>query len=117
MIWLYRILFPIAALISAPHYLRRMLKRGGYGKNIGMRLGLWPNLPSKKLGIQRIWIQAVSVGEVVSISPLLKALAVEENIEVVLSCTTSTGLHLAQTQHRENIIALGPFPIDWLPFS
>jgi 3-deoxy-D-manno-octulosonic-acid transferase len=24
---------------------------------------------------------------------------------------------VAQRQHRENIIALGPFPIDWLPFS
>jgi len=116
-IWLYRILFPLAALISAPHYLRRMLKRGGYGKKIGMRLGLWPKLPSKKPGTQRIWIQAVSVGEVVSISPLLKELALKENIEVVLSCTTSTGLHVAQTQHRENIIALGPFPIDWLPCS
>jgi 3-deoxy-D-manno-octulosonic-acid transferase len=116
-IWLYRILFPLAALISAPHYLRRMLKRGGYGKNIGMRLGFWPKLPSKKSGARRIWIQAVSVGEVVSISPLLKELALEENIDVVLSCTTSTGLHVAQRQHRENIIALGPFPIDWLPFS
>ena len=117
MIWLYRIFFPIAALISAPHYLRRMLKRGGYGKNIGMRLGLWPNLAPQKPGTKRIWIQAVSVGEVVSISPLLEELAAEENIEVVLSCTTSTGLHVAQKQHLENIIALGPFPIDWLPFS
>jgi len=24
---------------------------------------------------------------------------------------------VAQRQHRENILALGPFPIDWLPFS
>ena len=117
MIWLYRILFPLAALIFAPHYLSRMLKRGGYGKNVGMRLGLWPKLPPQKPGTRRIWIQAVSVGEVVSISPLLEELATEENIEVVLSCTTSTGLHVAQRQHRENIIALGPFPIDWLPFS
>ena len=117
MIWLYRILFPLAALISAPYYLRRMLKRGGYGKNVGMRLGLWPKLPPAKPGTKRIWIQAVSVGEVVSISPLLEELATEENIEVVLSCTTSTGLHVAQREHRENIIALGPFPIDWLPFS
>lgn len=117
MIWLYRILFPLAALISAPHYLHRMIKRGGYGKNVGMRLGLWPKLPPAKPGTKRIWIQAVSVGEVVSISPLLEELATEENIEVVLSCTTSTGLHVAQREHRENIIALGPFPIDWLPFS
>jgi 3-deoxy-D-manno-octulosonic-acid transferase len=116
-IWLYRILFPLAALISAPYYLWRMLKRGGYGKNAGMRLGLWPKLPPKKVGTRRIWIQAVSVGEVVSISPLLEGLATEENIEVVLSCTTSTGLHVAQREHREKIIALGPFPIDWLPFS
>ena len=94
-----------------------MLKRGGYGKNVGMRLGLWPKLSPKKVGTRRIWIQSVSVGEVVSISPLLEELATEENIEVVLSCTTSTGLHVAQRQHRENIIALGPFPIDWLPFS
>tara|TARA_Y100000588_G_scaffold388492_1_gene488821 strand:+ start:661 stop:1950 length:1290 start_codon:yes stop_codon:yes gene_type:complete len=116
-IWLYRILFPFAVLVSAPHYLRRMLKRGGYGKNIGMRLGFWPKLQPPKPGTRRIWIQAVSVGEVVSIASLLEELTNEESIEVVLSCTTSTGLQVAQRQHRENIIALGPFPLDWLPFS
>ncbi len=117
MIWLYRLFFPLAALLSAPHYLRRMLRRGGYGKDFRRRLGLWPRLPAKKPGVRRIWIQAVSVGEVTSIGPLLAQLAKAENIEVVLSGTTSTGLHVAQKRHREQVIALGPFPLDWWLFS
>ena len=117
MIWLYRLLFPFAALLSAPHYLRRMLRRGGYGKDLRMRLGLWPRLPAKKPGVLRIWIQAVSVGEVTSIGSLLDELADSDDVEVVLSGTTSTGLHIAKKRHRGQVLALGPFPLDWWLFS
>ena len=58
-----------------------------------MRLGLWPRLPAKKPGVLRIWIQAVSVGEVTSIGSLLDELADSDDVEVVLSGTTSPGLH------------------------
>lgn len=117
MIWLYRLLFPFAALLSAPYYLRRMLRRGGYGTDLPMRLGLWPRLPEKKPGISRIWIQAVSVGELASIGPLLDELTANDTVEVVLTGTTSTGLSLARKRHGKQVLARGPLPIDWWLFS
>ena len=94
-----------------------MFKRGGYGKDLRKRFGLWPLLREKKTGSRRIWIQAVSVGEVASIAPLLHELTETEGLEIVLSGTTSTGLKLAAERHGSRVLAHGPFPLDWFPFS
>lgn len=94
-----------------------MLKRGGYGRKLGYRLGLWPKLPPKKKGVSRIWIQAVSVGELSSIGKLLESLLADSETEIVLSGTTSTGLIIAEEKHGGRLLAQGPFPLDWLPFS
>ena len=117
MIWFYRLLYPFLTLLLSPYYLRRMLKRGGYGRKLGYRLGLWPKLPPKKKGVSRIWIQAVSVGELSSIGKLLESLLADPEIEIVLSGTTSTGLAIAEEKHGGRLLAHGPFPLDWLPFS
>ena len=115
-ILLYRILYPLFFIILSPYYFKRMVKRGGYGKNFFYRFGLWPSLPKKK-NKKRIWIQAVSVGELSSIHPLLESLINQSDIEIVLSGTTSTGLKIAQKKYSEQILKLGPFPLDWFPFS
>ena len=94
-----------------------MLKRGGYGRPLGYRLGLGPKLPPKKKGISRIWVQAVSVGELSSIEKLLETLLDNPKNEIVLSGTTSTGLAIAEQKHGGRLLAQGPFPLDWLPFS
>ena len=94
-----------------------MLKRGGYQKKIWYRLGLWPALPPKKPNIKRIWIQAVSVGELSSIGKLLEEILEGAKYEIVLSGTTSTGLELGNERFGERILAHGPFPLDWFPFS
>ena len=117
MIILYRILFPVLALLLSPYYLRRMLRRGGYQKKMGYRLGNWPSLGKKEKGKKRIWIQAVSVGEVSSISKLLQLLFEDEQFEIILSGTTSTGLKTAGQKYGERLKAHGPFPLDWFPFS
>jgi len=114
---LYRILFPLLALLLSPYYLRRMLRRGGYQKKMGYRLGNWPSLGKKEKGKKRIWIQAVSVGEVSSISRLLQLLFEDEQFEIILSGTTSTGLKTAGQKYGERLKAHGPFPLDWFPFS
>jgi len=114
---LYRILFPLLALLLSPYYLRRMLRRGGYQKKMGYRLGNWPSLGKKEKGKKRIWIQAVSVGEVSSISKLLQLLFEDEQFEIILSGTTSTGLKTAGQKYGERLKAHGPFPLDWFPFS
>ena len=117
MIALYRLLLPLLGVLAMPYYAYRMLRRGGYGNKFFHRLGRWPSLPSKRENITRIWIQAVSVGELSSLSKLLDSLLANPSFEVVLSGTTSTGLKMADKRYGETLLAHGPFPLDWLPFS
>ena len=91
MIWLYRLLFLPVLILAAPYYLRRMRKRGGYGPNFSHRFGGTPPLPPKRPGVRRIWLQAVSVGEMLAVGPLLEALKKDDSVEVYLTTTTSTG--------------------------
>ena len=100
MLWLYRLLFLPVLLVLAPYYLWRMRRRGGYGEDFGQRLGAVPALPPKRVGVRRIWLQAVSVGEMLAIEPVLTALAADPTIEVYLTTTTSTGHRLASERYR-----------------
>ena len=70
---------------------------------------------TKKKGTKRIWIQAVSVGEVSSISKLLNQLSNEQNTEIILSGTTSTGLSLAEEKFGHLVSGIGPFSIGLVP--
>ena len=117
MIWLYRILLPLLGNLAIPYYAYRMIRRGGYANKFTYRAGGWPTLPIKKKGTTRLWIQAVSVGELSSIAKILDSLLSDPAIEVVLSGTTSTGLNMAAQKYGPRLLAHGPFPLDWLPFS
>ncbi len=117
MIWLYRLIFLPALILASPYYLWRMQRRGGYGANFRQRFGATPALPAKRRGVRRVWLQAVSVGEVLAVGPLLAALKPDESVEVYLTTTTSTGYRLARERYAALAIALGYFPLDWWPFS
>ncbi len=117
MIWAYRIVFLPLLLILLPRYLLRMKKRGGYRDGFLTRLGIINGLPPKKTGVQRVWIQAVSVGEILGVVPILRALAARPDYEVFLTTTTSTGYALARERYREQLIGLAYFPLDFWPFS
>ena len=113
MIWLYRLLYPIGFILLLPSYLMRMRRRGGYGHHFSHRFGLhsksikWPEKKS------RIWLQAVSVGEVLAIAPLLEALN-KQDISVYLTTTTSTGFKLASDKYKHLCVGIGYFPIDFI---
>lgn len=117
MIWLYRLLYLPALILASPYYLRRMRKRGGYGPNFSHRFGGTPPLPPKRPGVRRIWLQAVSVGEIQAVGPLLEALKQDGSVEVYLTTTTSTGHQIACERYLPLVIALGYFPLDWWLFS
>ena len=117
MIWIYRLVFLPALILASPVYLRRMFRRGGYGEDFGERFGRVKPLPSKRPGVRRIWLQAVSVGEILAIGPLLRALAARGDNEVYLTTTTSTGYALAREKYPGLTIAVGYFPLDFWPFS
>ena len=117
MIWLYRFLFPPAMLLAAPYYLLRMRRRGGYQDNFAQRFGAIPVLPAKRAGVRRVWLQAVSVGEMLAIAPLLEALSADPAVEVYLTTTTSTGYALARERYAALTVAIAYFPLDWWLFS
>ncbi|HVU15796.1 MAG TPA: glycosyltransferase N-terminal domain-containing protein [Candidatus Didemnitutus sp.] len=117
MIWLYRLLFVPLLLLASPYYLWRMRRRGGYAEGFSHRFGATPPLPSRREGVARLWIQAVSVGEVLALAPLLEALHRRANLEIYLSTTTSTGFRLAREKYSALTIGLGYFPLDFWPCS
>ncbi|MCH2036542.1 MAG: 3-deoxy-D-manno-octulosonic acid transferase [Puniceicoccaceae bacterium] len=117
MILFYRLIFIPLVLFSLPYYLLRMCRRGGYAKDFSHRFGCFTALPDPKPEIQRIWLQAVSVGEVLAIAPLINALQDRGDIEIVLTTTTSTGYSEARKRYTSSVLFVGIFPIDFWLFS
>ncbi|MGJ8640286.1 MAG: 3-deoxy-D-manno-octulosonic acid transferase [Opitutaceae bacterium] len=117
MIWFYRLLFLPGLLVVLPFYMYRMWRRGGYKKSFQHRFGRFNRLPAPAAGTTRIWLQAVSVGEVLAIGPLINALTEQPNIEIVLTTTTSTGYAEARKRYSEKALSIGIFPVDFWLFS
>lgn len=115
MIWIYRLLAPLLFVLALPYYLHRMWKRGGYDGSTSQRLGRNLNPPPRQPGRLRVWVQAVSVGELGGVEPLLRELARDECYEFVLTTTTSTGQALARKRMEDLCSWIGWFPLDFLP--
>jgi 3-deoxy-D-manno-octulosonic-acid transferase len=109
---LYRLFFPALFLLGLPFYLMRMIRRGGVESMLKGRFG-WVSKVEKAAGKKRIWVQAVSVGELLAVETLLVRLLQQEGVEVVLSTTTSTGFALARQKYGDRVAALIPFPLDF----
>jgi 3-deoxy-D-manno-octulosonic-acid transferase len=117
MSWAYRILFPLLLIPALPYYFWRMLRRGGYGSGFSQRFGFFPSQGPKTPGKRRFWLQAVSVGEIEAIGPLLRQLQATGEAEIILTTTTSTGYRLAKERYAEVAQTIGIFPADLWPCS
>ena len=117
MIWLYRLMFLPGLLIALPYYLFRMWRRGGYRKDFQHRFGRFRRLPAVEPGKQRIWLQAVSVGEIFAIGPLIEGLQQHGDVEIVLTTTTSTAYAEARKRYDGKVFSIGIFPLDFWLFS
>lgn len=98
MLWLlYNVLFTVGYLAMLPRFLFRMWKRGGYRKGFLQRFGVYdPELRERLTERRRIWIHAVSVGEIyVALHFMADLRRAMPGIAFVLTTTTSTGHALA----------------------
>lgn len=95
--WVYNLAFPVVLLVLLPGFLVRMLKRGKYRHKFWQRFGIYsPRVLEKLNDGDRIWVHAVSVGEVMIAMKLIQAMREEDpSASFVLSTTTSTGFKLA----------------------
>ena len=114
--WLYTILYTFGFVLLSPVFLYKMWKRGKYRANFFQRFGRYDpavraRLASKKS--PRIWMQAVSVGEVNLALLLIQTLQrTFTNHHIVLTTTTSTGYALARDRLPADVELLY-FPQDF----
>ncbi len=109
---LYTLGLALAFVLYLPFYALRMW-RAGYPLALAERLGRVR--PKPQGNGPRLWLHAVSVGELIASVPLIQALQLRwPRLEVVLSTTTSTAARVA----RERLSGVtGPvvFPLDLPP--
>ena len=110
---LYRLIFPIVALMLAPGFLFRMRRRGGHQNGFLQRFGFFSEeLRRQAVGKRWTWIHSISVGETLVAIKLAEALRAQDpEIHVALSVTTSTGFALARGLSSDWVMPLYN-PID-----
>ena len=82
-----------------------------------MRLGYRTGLRQRQDGKKRIWVHALSLGEVISVMPFVKALkAKNKELDIVFTASTKTGFDMARQlflKEKERLVdQLGYFPFD-----
>ncbi len=113
---LYTALYSLGFIVLTPLFLFKMWKRGKYRENFAQRFGRYSPAIRVRLGRKdnpRLWLQAVSVGEVNIAHRFLAAL--RQNFpqhRLVLTTTTSTGYALARERLPADVDLLY-FPQDF----
>jgi 3-deoxy-D-manno-octulosonic-acid transferase len=111
MYFLYSALLALVLVLGGPYWLFEMLRHGKYRKGLGERLGIVPER-IRRTGKPSIWVHAVSVGEVLAVSELVRNLRADfTEHRIVVSTTTDTGQKLAAVRFgAENVFY---FPFDF----
>src|SRR3972149_9477167 len=113
---IYSFLTYLFFLISSPYFIYKLLTTKKYRTGIKERLGfLDKSLKNIKPGKRRIWIHAVSVGEVIAASLLIKRIReLWPDETLILTTVTETGNNTARKRIKEaDIITFFPLDIGW----
>ena len=113
---LYNITALAGFLFLLPYYGLKILVTGKYRQSIWQKLGAMPDeMVSALKGRPRIWVHAVSVGEVTAAAPVVAALRGKlPQASIVLSTGTETGQAMARKLIPQ-ATAFMYFPLDLLP--
>jgi 3-deoxy-D-manno-octulosonic-acid transferase len=95
---IYNALLLLSAVFLLPYYALKILLTGKYRKSIGPKFGFNPgSIYEGMTGGPRIWIHAVSVGEVTAAAPIVASLRDRfPKACIVLSTSTETGQEMAR---------------------
>lgn len=118
MLWfIYNILFAIGFTLMLPRAFMRMRRRGGYLPHFRQRFARYePDVRARLEEGGRIWVHAVSVGEIfVALRFMDEVRARHPGERFVLSTTTSTGHALAAGKIRpEDVLIYFPLDFPWI---
>lgn len=121
----YSAALSVGLLVSSPWWLARMMTTQRYREGLRERLGRVPaRLRAAVAGRRVVWVHAVSVGEVLAVSRLVRELesSLNENSSettqsspwlVVLSTTTRTGQALARERFGADRVFYFPLDFAW----
>jgi 3-deoxy-D-manno-octulosonic-acid transferase len=112
MMVMYSSLLLAVLVVGAPYWLVRMATSGRYRAGLRGRLGVVPKeLPAAVAGQSVVWVHAVSVGEVMAATRLIREL--KERLPgwvIAVSTTTETGQRLAKERLLDS-------PVFYLPLD
>lgn len=117
--WMLNIAYIAALVFFSPWLVFSAITKGKYREGFAAKLfGCAPQLD--RLGrtpgndTRRVWIHAVSVGEVNLIAPILKGLKQAfPQYEFVISSTSKTGFQLAKRKFPEHVVFYAPLDFTW----
>jgi 3-deoxy-D-manno-octulosonic-acid transferase len=111
---LYNILFTFFFVLASPYYFFRMQRRGNWQQGFAQRFGRFGSKFKQAItNRQRIWMHAVSVGEVGVCTQLIRALEPRlPNVKIVVSTTTTTGMEELE-KRLPNHISRIYYPVDY----
>ncbi len=113
---LYSLGLFLAAIVTAPYWLLRMVVYGKYRAGLAERLGQVPQRVIDGLrGRRTIWVHAVSVGELIAVSGVVRALQqAHPELQVVVSTTTPTSQRLAWLRFGAERVFYFPLDFAWM---
>ena len=114
---LYNVLLVLAAVFLIPYYAVKIALTGKYRKSIAAKFGfVSPDALATMKGTPRIWIHAVSVGEVTAAAPIVSVLReIRPDACIVLSTGTETGQEMARRiATAASSIIYYPLDIPWV---
>ena len=110
---LYNIILIAASLFVVPYFLLKIIFTGKYRQSLVQKLGGRQTkiLANLKDG-PRVWIHAVSVGEVTAAAPIVASLKMKRpEVEIIFSTSTETGQEMAR-KFIKGAAAFIYFPLD-----